>query len=71
MTVKKDSYPLLGVECASCVKKIETVLKKQDGIIEAVVNLATENLTIEYDEDKIGLEEISEVIKKIGYEMIT
>jgi len=71
MAVKKDSYPLLGVECASCVKKIETVLKKQEGIIEASVNLATESLTIEYDEDSIGIEEISEIIKNIGYEMIT
>ncbi|MDZ7836643.1 MAG: cation transporter [Actinomycetota bacterium] len=39
MTVKKDSHPLLVVECASCVQKIETVLKKQDGITEAAVNL--------------------------------
>jgi Cu+-exporting ATPase len=71
MAIKKESYPLLGVECASCVKKIETVLKKQPGIVEAVVNLATEKLTVEYDSDQTSIEQIGEMLKKIGYEIIT
>jgi Cu+-exporting ATPase len=57
--------------CASCVRKIETVLNKTDGVIEANVNFATEKVTIEYDNEKLGLDKIEKIIKNIGYELIT
>jgi Cu+-exporting ATPase len=57
--------------CASCVRKIETVLNKTNGVTEATVNFATEKVTIEYDNDKLNLDEIKKIIKSIGYELIT
>ncbi|MFO7929442.1 MAG: cation transporter [Candidatus Humimicrobiaceae bacterium] len=71
MALKKETYPVIGVECASCVRKIETVLMKTDGINNAGVNLASEKLTIEYDDSKVSLEEIGKIVKKIGYELVT
>ncbi len=70
MAVVKETYPVLGITCASCVKKIETVLNKTSGVISAAVNFATEKVTIEYDRDKIDLDELQKTIKKIGYELI-
>lgn len=67
----KETYPVLGMACASCVRKIETVLNKTDGVNEATVNFATEKVTIEYDNDKLNLDEIKKIIKSIGYELIT
>ena len=67
----KETYPVLGISCASCVKKIETVLGKTDGISSANVNFASEKVTIEYDDEKIGLQKIEKTIKDIGYELIT
>ncbi len=69
--MKKETYPIIGVECASCVRKIETLLINADGIKNASVNLASEKITLEYDESKISIEEISKIIKKIGYELVT
>lgn len=71
MTRVKETYPVLGMTCASCVRKIETVLNKTEGIVEASVNFASEKVTIEYDNDKIDLEKIEKIIKSIGYELIT
>ncbi len=71
MAIKKETYPVIDVECASCVKKIETVLMKADGINNAGVNLASEKLTVEYDDSKVSLEEIAKIVKKIGYELVT
>ncbi|MBU4314534.1 MAG: heavy-metal-associated domain-containing protein [Actinobacteria bacterium] len=67
----KETYPVLGMTCASCVRKIETVLNKTNGVTEATVNFATEKVTIEYDNDKLNLDEIKKIIKSIGYELIT
>jgi len=67
----KETYPVLGITCASCVRKIETVLNKTNGVTEGTVNFATEKVTIEYDNDKLNLDEIKKIIKSIGYELIT
>lgn len=67
----KETYPVLGMSCASCVSKIETVLNKTDGVIGVNVNFATEKLTIEYDNERLDLDKIEKVIKSIGYELIT
>ncbi len=67
----KETYPVLGMTCASCVRKIETVLGKTEGISEASVNFASEKVTIEYDNDKIDLDKIEKIIKDLGYELVT
>lgn len=71
MTILKESYPVLGIECASCVKKIESVLNKIEGVINVGVNFASEKVLVEYDDEKISLTELANVLKKIGYELIT
>ena len=67
----KETYPVIGISCASCVKKIEDVLNKTDGVIGANVNFATEKLTIEYDNDRLDIKKIEEIVKSIGFELIT
>jgi len=71
MARTKETYPVLGMTCASCVRKIETVLGKTEGIVEASVNFGSEKVTIEYDNDQIDLQKIEKIIKSIGYELIT
>ena len=71
MTMKKYTYPVLGMTCAACVRKIEKVLEKTEGICEVSVNFASENVTIGYDDQKISLDKIAGIIKDIGYEMLT
>lgn len=56
-----------GMTCASCSSSIEKVLRKKKGVKNAVVNLATEKLTIDYDEDILSIEQIEGFINKLGY----
>ncbi|WP_462424239.1 heavy metal translocating P-type ATPase [Fusobacterium ulcerans] len=65
----KKSYQLGGVSCQVCVNKIEKKLSKLDGMKEAVVNLSTEKLSVDYDESLLKDETITEVVKKLGYEI--
>lgn len=71
MPIIKETYPVSGMTCAACVRKIETVLKRTEGIIDASVNFASEKVTLEYDDEKINLPHIEEIIKGIGYELVT
>jgi len=71
MAVLKESYPVLGIDCASCVKKIESVLNKTEGVINVSVNFASEKVLVEYDDEKTSLNELANILKKIGYELVT
>ncbi len=57
-----------GMTCASCVRRVETGLKKLDGIFEANVNLSTEKVTLKYDENIIKINEIIKSIEAMGYD---
>ncbi|MDD3521166.1 MAG: heavy metal-associated domain-containing protein [Actinomycetota bacterium] len=70
MAVIKESYPIIGMECASCVKKIEDILKKTKGVISASANLASEKVTVEFDEETINKTELADILSRIGYDMI-
>jgi len=56
-----------GMNCAACAKNIEHMVSKQEGIIKAQVNFATEKLSVEFDESKIDYEKISAVVQKAGF----
>ena len=53
--------------CASCAKAVERAVKKIDDNIEANVNIATEKLSVSYDESKVTSQDIQRAIEKAGY----
>lgn len=65
--LKKIVLPIRGMHCVSCAANIENVLKKNAGIKTVSVNFATEKAVIEFDEEKISLEKIAEIINNTGY----
>ncbi|MFA5523875.1 MAG: heavy metal translocating P-type ATPase [Tissierellales bacterium] len=60
-----------GMTCASCANAVERATKKLDGVSEANVNLATEKLSISFDETSISLGDIQGAIEKAGYKAQT
>lgn len=69
-TVRKQ-FPVTGMSCASCAANIETALNKQAGVLHAMVNLASEAATVEYDPQIVQPSVLREVITSIGYDLIT
>jgi len=53
--MKKVTLGITGMTCASCAKAVERSVRKIDGIIAADVNIATEKLTVEFDDTKTDL----------------
>lgn len=62
------SLNVKGMTCASCVNRIEKVLKKDEGIISASVNLATEKANVIFESSKLDINKIIGLIEKAGYE---
>ncbi len=59
-----------GMTCASCVSRVERVLRKQPGVREATVNLATESARVRLDgpEDAQTVARIRRAVRDAGYE---
>ena len=51
--MKQECYDITGMTCASCSAAVERVTRKMEGVQESNVNLATNKMTITYD-DIIG-----------------
>lgn len=65
---QQTTLDIKGMTCASCVGRVERVLKKNEAIHHAAVNLATEKALVEFDDNKIKINEVIDLITKAGYE---
>lgn len=57
-----------GIHCSACVWLNEKILHKTDGIIEATINYTNNKAKVVWDNDKVKLSRIIEVIRSIGYD---
>ncbi|EEB14125.1 Copper-transporting ATPase, putative [Pediculus humanus corporis] len=58
---------ITGMTCASCVNKIESTVKKINGVFSASVALTTQKGKFKYDLEKTGPRDIIETINKLGF----
>lgn len=65
--MKRETLGITGMTCASCAKAVERSVRKVDGISTANINIATEKLTVEFDDTKTDIEKIKESVIKAGY----
>ncbi|HPJ04072.1 MAG: heavy metal translocating P-type ATPase [Bacteroidales bacterium] len=66
----EKSFAIEGMNCASCAAHVEKAAAKVEGITFASVNLATERLTVSYDERKADFTRLLEAVDKAGYKAI-
>src|SRR5258706_6616103 len=69
MTEVKQTFPIKGMHCASCVRLTERALKKTPGVSDAVVNLATEKATVTFDNNICNPKALAASIEKTGYKL--
>ncbi len=62
--------PVKGMHCATCALSISKGLFKKEGVSKADVNYGTEKAVVEYDPEKISLDEIGDVIRELEYEPV-
>lgn len=67
--MKKTSFQIKGMHCASCAITIEKALGERSGVSGANVNYALARATVEFDDSKIQDSDLHEVVKKEGYQV--
>jgi len=68
--MEKITTRIKGMHCASCSSRIEKVVGAMDGIVLVSVNLASENVELQWQAEHVSLEEIQERIAGLGFELI-
>ncbi len=58
------------MSCAACSASVERVLSRKEGVQSAQVSLAAEEATIVYDEEKVSFEELQNIVKRAGFQLL-
>jgi P-type Cu+ transporter len=63
-------FPVTGMTCASCVNRVEKALKKVPGVLDASVNLASEQASVMYLPSATGWGDLKAAVENAGYGVI-
>lgn len=69
MTVKKN-FPVVGMGCAACVARVENTLRKQPGVKDVSVSLASNMAQVEYDTAVVSAADLKKAVVDGGYDLI-
>ena len=67
--VVKNSFPVMGMSCASCASSVESILNQTNGISQASVNFANHTAYIEYEKG-LSPKSFQQAIQAIGFDLI-
>ena len=69
-TSQKEHVAIRGMHCAACSARIEKVLAATAGIRHVAVNLAAESMEVEWETDRLTLDDIAAIVKGMGFELV-
>ena len=62
-----QKYNVTGMSCAACSARIEKVVGKLEGVHTVTVNLLMNNMTVDFDNNKLSDEQIIQSVVDAGY----
>ncbi|UCF39492.1 MAG: heavy metal translocating P-type ATPase [Acidobacteriota bacterium] len=65
------SFHVEGMTCAACVRRVEDSIKAVAGVQSAVVNLATEKVSIQYEGPAFQPDAVREAVHHAGYRLVS
>ncbi len=63
----KKTYQLTDLDCANCAAKMETAIKKIDGVSDASVSFMTQRMTVDADDSRFDeiMKQVVKACKKV------
>ena len=65
-----QTFPVLGMTCASCASSAESIVTHQEGVVNASVNYATGNLIVEFLSNVTNAENLRKAVQGVGYDLL-
>ena len=62
------TIPVQGMTCAACQGRVQRMLERQPGVIEATVNLMMKSAAVRFDPAAVAPEDLVAAIRETGYE---
>ena len=69
--IKDYTFKVEGMTCSACANRVERVTQKIEGVELAVVNFATEKLTIKLDADVASYGQVKAAVEKAGFQLVS
>ena len=70
VNIKTLIVPVTGMTCAACASSVDSILHKQEGVLESAVNFANESAKIQFDTSLTSPEVLQGKLQEIGYGLI-
>jgi len=67
--LQKSVFRIKGMHCAACSSRVEKAVGALEGVENASVNLATEQLQVSWDANRLKQEDIISTVRNTGYEI--
>ncbi|WP_153732280.1 copper chaperone CopZ [Sporosarcina obsidiansis] len=67
--MKETTLNVQGMSCNHCVQAVEGAVNALPGVERALVELKANNVTVQFDEQAISIEQITEAIEEQGYDV--
>lgn len=68
--ITQETFPVLGMSCASCAARIDKTLNHQPGVTKAAVNYASATAIVEYDSAQCSPEALQRAVQAAGYDLL-
>lgn len=65
----KVEFPVIGMNCGGCAKKVKRHLEEVDGVVNADVSHETSGAVVEYDPSKTDVEALKAVVTELEYKV--
>ena len=69
-TNKKESYVVEGMTCSGCERAIQKIVSSLEGVESAIADLNSSTVSVEYNPEKVNIEQIKTAVNKIGYKFV-
>ncbi len=66
-TLRKERFDIMGMTCSACSSRVQKAVEKISGTQAVAVNLLTNSLQLEYDEQQTSAAAIIAAVEKAGY----
>lgn len=66
----QETFPILGMSCASCAARVDKTLNHQPGVSKATVNYASGIATVEYAPLQCSPEALQQAVQAAGYDLL-
>ncbi len=66
----EETFPVMGMSCASCAARVDKALNGLEGVYEASVNFASATARVVYDPAACPAERLREAVREAGYDLM-